>query len=147
MFTHLTSEKGALTSIVKKSKDVNVATKKFLKRLNGYICQSFKKIQISEHSGDTDITKLFDERRKLGSKTDNESRERLVEVEEALADKCAEQNVKIIEEGLRDFECDEGGFNMGKLWKLKKRLCPYKKTTPTAMMDNHGNLITSSKNL
>ena len=43
-FTQLTSVNGALTSIVTTSKDVNVATKKLLKRINGFICQSFKKI-------------------------------------------------------------------------------------------------------
>ena len=83
----------------------------------------------------------------MRSKTDKSSKERLHTVEEELADKCAEENFRIIEEELKDFECDEGGFNMGKLWKLKKRLCPYKKTTPTAMMDTHGNLINSSENL
>ena len=147
MFTQLTSEKGAMTSLVRKSKDVNTATKKFLKRLNGFISQSFKKIRFSEHSGDTEITKLFDERRNLRQKTDKESINRLNIVEETLADKCAEANMRIIEDELKDFECDEGGFNMGKLWKLKKRLCPYRKTPPTAMSDPHGNLITCSKNL
>ena len=71
---------------------------------------------------------MFDERRVIRSKTDKDSKERLNTVEEDIAHKCAEENVRIIEEELRDPECDEGGLNIGKLWELKKRLCPYKKT-------------------
>ena len=36
---------------------------------------------------------------------------------------------------------------MGKLWKLKKSLCPYNKEPPVAMIDQKGNLITSEANL
>ena len=39
-------------------------------------------------------------------------------------------------------------MNEGKLWKLqKKKLCPYKKDPPTAMLDPNGNKITSTTNL
>ena len=36
---------------------------------------------------------------------------------------------------------------MGKLWKLKKSLCPYKKDPPTAMLDTHGNVVASAKGI
>ena len=48
---------------------------------------------------------------------------------------------------MNNIECEEGGLNIGNLWKLKKKLCPYKKDPPTAMMDPHGNLVTSEKSL
>ena len=92
-----------MTSLVRKSKDVNTATIKFLKRLNGFISQSFKKIRFSEHSGDTEITKLLNKKKKnLRQKTDKESIDRLNIVEEKLTDKCAEENVRIIEDELKE---------------------------------------------
>ena len=36
---------------------------------------------------------------------------------------------------------------MGKLWKLRKKMCPYKVDTPTAMLDPNGNLVTSFESL
>ena len=50
-------------------------------------------------------------------------------------------------EEIKDIECDEGGFNIRKLWKLKKKLCPYKKDPKTATLDPKGNIITSLRNL
>ena len=38
-------------------------------------------------------------------------------------------------------------MNVGRLWKLRKKLCPYKKDPPTAMLDPNGNAITSATNL
>ena len=136
-----------LTSIVEKNQDANVLTNKFLKRLNGMLHQCFKKTRIKEEDKETDIIKLFDERNKLRSKEDKHSKSRLIEVEQELADKCAENNYKKIMEEIKDIECDEGGFHMGKLWKLKKKLCPFKTDPVTAMLNPKGNLVTSSKNL
>ena len=143
----MTSQDGILSDIVNKGKDVTSATKKFLKRLNGCVTKCFQKIRISEHKSDNEIINLFDERRVLRSKMDTKSRSRLREVEEALADKCAETNKQKIESELKDIESDEGGFNMAKLWKLKKSLCPYNKEPPVAMSDPCGNIITSEANL
>ena len=106
-----------------------------------------QKTRIKDEDKPTDITKLFDERNKLRSKEDKKSRLRLIEVDQEPADKCAENNYRKIMDEIKDIECDEGGFHMGKLWKLKKKLCPYKKDPMTAMLDPQGNLVTSSKNL
>ena len=48
---------------------------------------------------------------------------------------------------MKDMEDSEDGFNVGKLWKLRKKLCPYKKDPPTAMLSPCGNLVTSAANL
>ena len=68
-------------------------------------------------------------------------------MEEQPAEKCAESNYLKIKEKLKHIESDEGGFNMGKLWKLRKNLCPFQTDPKTAMLDPHGNIITSGKNL
>ena len=141
------TSKDILTSIVNKDEDVDMLTKKLLKRLNGVIHDSFKKVRITEDNTDDDIVQLFDQRRALRSKKDEDSKKLLKQIDDKLADKCADNNVKIIREELKDIGCDEGGFNVGRLWKLRKKLCPYKKDTPTAMLDPHGNIVTSAEGI
>ena len=112
-FKKHTSEEGILSKIVDNNPDVNMATKKFMKRL----------------------------------KDDDESKLELKMIENKLSELCAEDNFKKVMEEIKDIECEEGGFNMGKLWKLKKKLCPFRKDPPVAMVDKDGNIITSKKNL
>ena len=47
-------------------------------------------------------------------------------------------------EEIKDIDCEEGGVHSGKLWSLKRKLCPKTRDPPTAMMDPEGNLITSA---
>ena len=145
-FKQITTKKGVLTKIVNKDAHLDAVAKKFLKRIEGCKLQSFKKIKITQFSNN-DILDLFDKRRVLRTKTDDESKIELIKIENELAERCAEDNYKKIKDALKDIECDEGGFHPGKLWKLKKKLCPYKTNTPTAMKDPNGNLITGENNL
>ena len=40
-----------------------------------------------------------------------------------------------------DIESEDGGFNPGKLWRLKKKLWPVVFDPPTAMKNSSGGLI------
>ena len=80
----------------------------------------------------------------LRNKTEEKSKNELCEVEEKLAEMCAENNYRKIEEEIEHIKCDEGGVNSGSLWKLKKKLSPKFRDPPTAMLDPQGNLLTSS---
>ena len=44
-------------------------------------------------------------------------------------------------------DSEDGGFNSGKLWKLKKKLTPSNYDPPTAMKDSEGNLITTENEI
>ena len=127
-FKEMTSS-NILTSIVNKDLDANTLTNKFLKRLDGIIHECFGKVRIKEddRDNDTDVMKLYDQRNKLRSKEDKASLKELAEVEEQLAEKCAESNYLKIKKELKDIKSDEGGFNMGKLWKLRKNSVLFKK--------------------
>ena len=46
---------------------------------------------------------------------------------------------------LSGISCEEGCFNSGKLWNLKKKLCPKVNDPPTALVDERGNIITSDE--
>ena len=91
-FKNMTSKQGILSNIIDPEKDVTKVTKKFLKRLNGCVRQCFQKVRITEHNGNSDIVKLFDKRRVLRSRNYKDSKKLLIEVEEKLADLCAEDN-------------------------------------------------------
>ena len=146
-FKQITSETGILTSIVNKDQSVTKITKKLLKRIEGCKHQSFKKFKFKEDRENNTILKLFDRRRVIKNKDDEESKKELKQIEDELANRCAEENYKMIMDEIKDIECDEGGFNMGKLWKLKKKLCPYKSNPPTSMKDPCGNIITGAESL
>ena len=57
---------------------------------------------------------------------------------------CAEDNLKLIKEACKGMSSEEGGMNPAKFWKLKKKLRGIITEPPTAMLDNYGNLVTSS---
>ena len=142
-FKEMTSEKDLFCAMLKTSEDINLITNKFINKLDKCISKCFKKIRISEKPN-KEIEELFERRKVLKNKVDEESKLELKEVETKLAEKCAEGNYDKIKEELFSLKCEEGGINSGHLWKLKKKLSPKCRDPPTAMLDSYGNLITSS---
>ena len=67
------------------------------------------------------------------------------EIEGKLADLCAENNYEKIKEEIDSIKGEDGGVHYGQLWKLKKKLSPKCRDPPTAMLDKHGNLVTSEQ--
>ena len=90
---------------------------------------------------------LFNKRRILRTKTDESSIESLKTVNEALSNMCSDQNAKLIKEACQGLSCQNGGVNAGRLWSLKKKLRGIINEPPTALLDQHGNLVTGSKAL
>lgn len=114
----------------------------FLKRLNGFVNQSFKKVKIT-NKPDKVLESLYNKRRILRSQTSESSKLELAKVDEELAEKYSEKMFKQLKDELEDIESEDGGFNLGKLWKLKKKLSPNNADPPTAMKDPKGNLLTT----
>jgi hypothetical protein len=96
---------------------------KFFKKLDDCIYQSFTKIRIINRPN-RNIEELFEKRKILRSKTDDESKSELEQVEIKLAEKCAQSNYDKIMEEIGDIDCEQGAINYGHLWKLKKKLSP-----------------------
>ena len=141
-FTKQTSITGILSSFFDSKEDLNQATKAFLKRLDGCITDSFKKIRIKQDNN-KEIENLYERRRLLRNMKNKDSIEELKKVEEELADKFSSNNYKKIMEEIEGIEFEGGGINSGKLWSLRRRLCPKSRDPPTAMLDLQGNLVTS----
>ena len=55
--------------------------------------------------------------------------------------------MKQITEACKSLSCEMGGVNVQNLWQLKKRLRGINCEPPTAMLDQYGNLLTSSEAL
>ena len=54
---------------------------------------------------------------------------------------------KIEQELQNKGDCEDGGLNSGKLWKLKKKLAPRISEPPSAMEDSEGNVLTSEEDI
>ena len=133
-FKEMTSKTGVLSDIFKdETKDLESMTNKFMKKLNRILHQCFTKTRVKD-TENREITKLFDKRRSLRRRTDNNSKQELIKVEEELAKKCSKENYLKIKEELKCIESEEGGIYSGKLWKLKKKLSPRGRDPPTAQL-------------
>ena len=90
---------------------------------------------------------MFKKQKELKRKTDEESKRKLGKLEKDMADEMSENMFNIINEEVKIIHTDEGGFNSGHLWKLKNKLRPKKGSTPTAMINKEGNLVTTSNDI
>ena len=145
MFKKVMKETKQLSSIIDKDKPLDLVTKQFLKRLNGYIHECFQKVKVVDKPN-ADLERLFNKRTVLRTKTDNASKKELETVENELSSKYSKVMFKkIMKEvtGLEDSE--DGGFNTGRLWKLKKKISTKVSEPSTAMRDTNGKLITSKE--
>ena len=124
------------------TEDLETSALRFINRLKKVIQKCFKKIRTTNKS-DKKTEELYESWRKLQGKDDEQSKEDLKDIEKELAEKIA-NNFKTIEAEAGKYDCEEGGFNSGKLWNLKKHLFPKHRDPPTAMMDDAGNLVTST---
>ena len=85
-FFKATNESNDLIKIFESNKSLNVQTKKFVKHLNGFIQQCFRKVKITR-KGDEKFEIQYNKRRILRSKPDEKNREKLEALEEELAAK------------------------------------------------------------
>ena len=132
-----------LINIVNSMEDMDQITKNFMKKFKDIKHKCFKKVRITnkDHSK---IDNLFQKRKILKSKDDKESKSKLREIEEELAEKLSEDLYGIIKTETEKINCEEGGFNSGHLWSLKNKLYKKYREPPTAIMNKSGDLVTSN---
>ena len=71
----------------------------------------------------------------MKTKVDVESKNKWKNIEEKLADKMSDNMFKIVSEEVNKIDCESGGFNLGRLSKLKSKLRPKFNDNPTAVFD------------
>ena len=145
-FKEMTSQDNFLSEVFHiEDKNIEVKRKQFIKRLGYCVSRCFQKIRIKGTRRNKALDELFNQRRILRTKKDAQSVENLQTVENKLSAMCAEENMKLIKEVGGSISCEEGGMNPAKLWQLKKKLRGIVNEPPTAMLDQYGNLVTTSK--
>ena len=86
-----------LSSTVDEECDINQVIQRFIKKLNGSIAHSFKKVRENKKKHDSNDN-LFDKRRPLKNKQDDASINELAKVNETIADKHGKNYEKLKEE-------------------------------------------------
>ena len=146
-FKDMTTNTDKLSKIIDTDKPLDIVTKKFLKRIKGFIHQCFKKVRLIEKE-DQRLEELYNIRRLLRTKSDDASIVKLDEVEKELCEKYSEVMCDKIMGELKDMgDSEDGGYNSSKLWKLKNKLSPRFTDPPTAMMNSEGKLLTDNKDI
>ena len=80
-FKEDTDKTTQLSNIFDKDDDIQKLTKKFLKRLDGFITKHFKKIRVTDKV-DRELEDLYTKKSELNNKTDPISKQKLVKIEE-----------------------------------------------------------------
>ena len=142
-FKAFTSETKMFSTIFESSDDTNILTERLVKKINGAIATNFSKRRISFKSEETKDDKLYDIKRELKGKTDADSKAKMKEVTDSLAE-VAEQNFKKLKEELSKMKAT-GVVDAKQMWKLRKKMCPKSRDPPTSILDKHGNLLTSDE--
>ena len=146
-FKDMTNNNTFLSSVFDDDKNVDVQGKRFLKRLNGILHKCFKKIRIknsSKSKKQIEISNLIEQQKILKFKTDQTSKTKLKNVEEELIEKMSDDLYKIVKEEVKKINTENGGFNSGHLWQLKKKLSGKQSNPPSAVLDQQGNLSTTN---
>ena len=147
MFKAEKTNTDSLSKIIDLDKPIDVVTKKFMKRLSGFIHKCFKKVKIVDKE-DRRLQQLYNIRRVLRNKSDEASALKLEEVNNELSENYADIMCKKIMGEIKNVgDSEEGGFSAGRLWKLKKKLSPKNTEPPTAMLNSEGKLLTNNEDI
>ena len=74
-------------------------------------------------------------------------KEKIDNLDEQIANICALKNFETIKNHYANIIDEEGGFNIPKMWGLKKKLNLSSTNVPSAKLDKDGNLITTKNGL
>ena len=121
--------------------EVDVLTKRLMKKIDGAIAKNFRKNRVN-HKQDEEEMKLLDKRRDLKNKIDEESIKELKDINEKLANRAEETFTKLQKE-ICDAKENGTKMNAQKIWKMKKKLCPRARDPAAAIIDGKGNLLTN----
>ena len=145
-FEYETDNTNELSQIIYRDKPTDLVLRQLMKRIEGFSHKCFKKIKIKDKV-DLVLEELYNQRAKLRTKEDNESKEKLKEIEKEMADKYSEDMYNRIKKEVKGMNSEEGGWNPGHLWKLKQKISPRPTDPLTAMMNEEGVLITEPEEI
>ena len=140
-FFKYTSNTKMLSSVFDSKDDLEILAKRFIKKLDGCIKNTFKRVRVNKYK-ESEEEKLYKKMRLLKESDGEDNKEAINEVVEAIA-KVAETKYKQVIEELNHMKPEEGRIDAQKFWKMKKKLFPKSRDPPSAMLDKDGNMLTT----
>ena len=138
-FKAYTSNTNMLSSVLNSEEDINVLTRRLIKKIDGCIAMSLRKVRIT-HNKKGKLDRLQEKMRNLKGANKPEELDNVVE---QIATYEQEKYEHVMEE-LAKIKDDEK-LDQQKFWRLKKKLCPKSSDPPSVMLDKTGNLLTTNK--
>ena len=140
--------------------DENIPVEKraqmFLHGLNDIFSKTFRKIRVRKKCLFKDpiheYLKVKCKLKMYHRRCQNEDIKRFIAkkvetIEAIVSTGCSEENVRKVNEYLKNLEMENGEFSQGGMWKLKSQLCPTPCDPPTAKIDDNGNLVSNPDKL
>ena len=140
-FKEYTSNTKMLSSVFNSDDDVEYLTQRLLKKIDGCIAKSFKKIRITNKTRDK-TDKLYDKLRELIGQTDEDNKKELKDMIELIAQQ-EEDNFNKLKMETENIEPGIGGMNPQKMWQMRKKSCD----PPSVMQTKEGILLTTDKEI
>ena len=141
-FKKYTSNTKFLSSVMDSKEDINTLTHRLIKKINGCIALSFKKVRVNRLKKDP-VEKLHEKLSTIKDKGGSES-----EVDGVIKEIATlnEEKYRKISDELAKTK-DGRKLDPQKFWKIRKQLCPKSHDPPSAMIDERGNILTSQKSI
>ena len=121
-FFKYTSDTKMLSSVFNSKDDLNILANRFIKKLDGCIKKSFRKVRVNKHK-ESEEEKLYKKMRVLKELNDEDSKDAINEVVKDIAN-IAEAKYKQVIEELSKMKPEEGRIDSQKFWKIKKETLP-----------------------
>lgn len=154
-FFDITDSTSILSESFKNNEEITKQTNNWHKNLQRIQYQSFKKIRITNRAKLTEEDLLLQNRTKLKQKLGkaeniaekNKIIKQLEDNDSDIAIIASERNRTIIKDHFKDITNIDGGFCQTKMWKLKTKVFPKSRNTPTVKRDKMGNIVTTQNGL
>ena len=114
-FFKYTSDTKMLSSVFDSKDDLNILANRFIKKLDGCIKKSFRKVRVNKHK-ESEEEKLYKKMRVLKELNDEDSKDAINEVVKDIAN-IAEAKYKQVIEELNKMKPEEGRIDSQKFWK------------------------------
>ena len=143
-FKKYTSNTKMLSSIFDSKDDINILVRRFMKKVDGCIKINFNKVRTNKAKASS-VEKLYDKMSILKQKDDDKSKEELAKVIKEIAYE-EENKYTLLMTELNKLNTDnDSRIDAQKFWKINKKIFPKSRDPPVAILDKHGNLVTTDK--
>ena len=149
-FKEVTTSTNKFTKCFEMEGSVKQQGKIWLKTLMTTIHRTFRKVRITDKTMKRSKTQiLIDKRKEIRKKLENTHtvqerhllEDQLQAIEDDIADECSAQHINLIKQHSKELSDGEGNMVTGKVWKLRKKLCPKPKEHLTVKKDKEGKRV------